>query len=380
MCDVAGPEQGKGWVIGRAAGVPVVLSPGWLVAAVVLTALFYPTARGLLPDPGAVGLAGAALLALAAVLMLFGSTFLHELAHAVVARRHRMAVRQIVLTLLGGHTEFAENAPGPGASALVAAAGPATNIVLGLLAFGAWKTLPVTGAVAALLFVAALTNGFVGLFNLLPGLPLDGGRVLESVIWTATGRRATGTTVAAWAGHVVSLGVVAWVLVPPFLAGRSPDLTQVVWGAMIAGFLWTGAVQARQGARVEVAIDAITLRGLALPAVLLPLTSPVATAFRVGEPMPQVVLVADDGAAVGYVDMSALAAVPAEHRETVALSAVGVPLPPGAAVDVTLTGRAALAAVAEIARETAVMLVVAEGRVIGLLRAADVARAMRPGT
>lgn len=377
---MAGPEQGKGWVIGRAAGVPVVLSPGWLVAAVVLTVLFYPTARRYVPDPGAGGLAGATLLALAAVLMLFASTFLHELAHAGVARRRGMAVRQIVLTLLGGHTEFAENAPGPAASALVAVAGPATNIALGLLAFGAWRSLPVTGAAAALLFVAALTNGFVGVFNLLPGLPLDGGRVLESAIWAATGRRATGTTVAAWAGHVVSLGVVAWVLVPAFLSGRSPDLTQVVWGAMIAGFLWTGAVQARHGARVEVAIDAIALRTLSLPAVVLPLTAPVAAAFRLGDPMPQVVLLAQDGAPVGYVDMSALAAVPRERRDTVALSAVGVPLPPGATVDVALTGRTALAAVAAHAQVTAVMAVTANGRVVGLLRAADVARAMRPGT
>ncbi len=377
---MAGGEQGKGWVIGRAAGVPVVLSPGWLVAAVVLTVLFYPTARGYLPGPGAAGLAGATLLSLAAVLMLFGSTFLHELAHAAVARRRGMAVRQIVLTLMGGHTEFAENAPGPAASALVAAAGPATNIVIGLLAFGAWTALPVTGAGAALLVVAALTNGFVGVFNLLPGLPLDGGRVLESAIWAATGRRATGTTIAAWAGHVVSLGVVAWVLVPAFLSGRAPDLTQVVWGAMIAGFLWTGAVQARKGARVEVAIDAITLRTLSLPAVVLPLTAPVAAAFRLGDPMPQVVLLAEDGAPVGYVDMSALAAVPQERRDTVSLAAVGVPLPPGAAVDVALTGRTALAAVAAHAQATAVLAVTANGRVVGLLRTADVARAMRPGT
>ncbi len=377
---MAGPEQGKGWVVGRAAGVPVVLSPGWLVAAVVLTAFFFPTARQLLPESGAVGLAGAIALALAAVLMLFGSTFLHELAHAAVARRKGMTVRQIVLTLLGGHTEFAESAPGPGSSALVAVAGPVTNIVIGLLAFGAWKILPVSGALAALLFVAALTNGFVGVFNLLPGLPLDGGRVLESAVWTATGRRSTGTTVAAWAGHVVALGVVAWVLVPAFLAGTSPGLTEVVWGAMIAGFLWTGAVQARQGAKLDVAVEAISLRALAQPAVALPLTSPVAAAFRLGEPMPQVVLLAEDGAPVGYVDLAAMAAVRPEHRESVTLSAVGVPLPAHATVDSALTGRSALAAVAAIAAETPVMAVVSNGRLVGLLRASDVARAMRPGT
>ncbi len=377
---VAGRERGSGWVIGRAVGVPVVLSPGWVVAAVVLTVVFLPTARQFVPQDGLGGTVGALLLALATVLMLFGSTFLHEVSHAAVARRHGMEVRQIVLTLLGGHTEFAESAPRPGPSALVAVAGPATNIVLGLAAYLAWQTLPVTGAGSALLLVAAVTNGFVGAFNLLPGLPLDGGRVLESAVWAATGHRATGTTVAAWAGHVVSLAVVVWVLVPPLLAGRSPDLTSVVWGAMIAAFLWSGAVQSRRAAGSERAIERLAVRGLSTPAVALPLTAPVTAADRLGTPPPQVVLLGPDGAPVGYVDAAALAAVPAGHRDAVALSAVGVPLPPGAVVDIGLTGRAALTAVADLARETPVIVVVANGRVVGLLRAADVARAMRPGT
>ncbi|WP_372592714.1 site-2 protease family protein [Actinotalea sp.] len=373
-------KTGSGWVVGRAAGVPVVLSPGWLLAAVLLTVLFYPTARVLAAADGDRSTSGAALLSLAVVLMLFASTFLHELAHAVVARRHGMQVRQIVLTLLGGHTEFAERAPRPGASALVAIAGPAANLVIGLGAYLVWKAVEVPGGGSALLLAAAVTNGFVGAFNLLPGLPLDGGRVLESIVWTATGRRSTGTTVAAWAGHGVALAVVAWVLLPALLSGTTPGLTQVGWGALIAAFLWSGASQSRQAARNDRAVDGLAVRALAVPAVALPVTAPVVAADRLGDPAPQIVLLAADGAPVGYVDPEALAAVPPERRQTVTLAAVGVPLPPGAMVDVALTGHSALAAVAEVSRTTPVMAVVANGRVVGLLRAADVARAMRAGT
>ena len=374
---MAETTRDRGWVIGRAAGVPVVLSPGWLVAAVVLTAITLPTARALAPDSGD---AGALLLALATVLMLFGSTFLHELSHAAVARRHGMVVRQIVLTLLGGHTEFADSAPRPGASALVAVAGPITNIALGLVAFVAWRTAPVTGAAAALLLAAAVTNGFVGVFNLLPGLPLDGGRILESAVWAATGRRSSGTVAAAWAGHLIALAVVGGVLLPPFLAGRPPSLTQVVWGAIIAGFLWTGATQSRQAAKTDRAVDALSVRALSRPAVGLALDAPVAATDNLGEPMPDIVLIAPDGSPVAYVDQAARAAVPPDRRAVVSLVAVGVPLPPGAVIDAGLTGRAALTAVADVARATPVMVVTSNGRVVGLLRATDVARAMRPGT
>ena len=377
---VAKTGQDKGWVIGRAAGVPVVLSPGWLVAAVLLTVLFYPTARVLAANGGDRSTSGAVLLSFAVVIMLFASTFLHELAHALVARRHGMQVRQIVLTLLGGHTEFAERAPRAGASAWVALAGPAANLVIGLAAYVAWKAVEIPGGGSALLLAAAVTNGFVGVFNLLPGLPLDGGRVLESLVWTATGRRATGTMVAAWTGHAVAIAVVAVVLLPSVLSGSTPSLTQVGWGALIAAFLWSGASQSRQAARSDRAVERLAVRALSVPAVALPLTAPVVAVDRLGEPTPPVVLLAGDGSPVGYVDPEALAAVPAGRRETVALSAVGVPLPPGATVDAALTGHSALAAVAEVARVTPVMAVVADGRVVGLLRAADVARAMRPGS
>jgi Zn-dependent protease len=192
---VSEPSPQRGWLVGRASGTPVVLSPGWLVAAVVLTVLLLPFARRLAPGSPAVVVW---LVAGAAVMLLFASTFLHELAHAAVARRHGMPVHRIALTLLGGHTELGDRAPTAAVSALVAAAGPATNLALGVAAWLVWRVMPGTGPWVALVLALAVTNGFVAVLNLLPGLPLDGGRVLEAGVWQLTGRRSTGTRVAGW--------------------------------------------------------------------------------------------------------------------------------------------------------------------------------------
>ncbi len=100
-----------------------------------------------------------------------------------------MAVHRIALTLLGGHTELGDRAPTAAVSALVAAAGPATNLALGVAAWLVWRVMPGTGPWVALVLALAVTNGFVAVLNLLPGLPLDGGRVLEAGVWQLTGRR-----------------------------------------------------------------------------------------------------------------------------------------------------------------------------------------------
>lgn len=370
----------RGWVIGRAAGAPVVLSVGWLVAALVLVVLVLPLARGYAPTAGT---AGVWLLATSAVAMLLASTFLHELAHALVARRHGLPVHVIALTLVGGHTELDARAATPGASAQVAAAGPAANLVLAAVGWAAWQVVPQGTPLAALVLAMAATNGFVALLNLLPGLPLDGGRVLEAAVWAASGRPALGTRVAAWVGRVVAVGIVL-ATAAPLLTGGRVDLTGVAWGALIGAFVWSGAGQALRAARVEDRIALVSVAALSRPAATLPVTGSV-DALDLLDPAVtadatdgEVVLVGADGVAQAWVDADAAAAVPAAHRRSTPLLAVAVPLPPEARVPADLTGRAAVAAVAHAARRSAVVVVTGPaGQVVGLLRAADVARALR---
>lgn len=370
------PSPQRGWVVGSIWRVPIVLSPGWLVAAVVLTLLLLPFAERLAPGaaPAVVWL-----LALSAVLLLFVSTFLHELAHAAAARRYGMVVHRIALTLLGGHTELSDRAPGAGASAVVAVVGPLTNLVLGALAWGVWRVLPDRGPLEALILALAVTNGFVAALNLLPGLPLDGGRVLEAGVWGLTGRRATGTRVAGWVGRLVAVGIAVWALAPA-LTGRL-DMTQVLWAALIAAFIWSGASQAISGAAVEEALDQLSIAGLAVPVVLLPADAPVSAAD--GAPPGHGVVLVDrpSGRPVGYLDGAASAAVPMHLRGGTPLSAAASPLPPEAWVPAGLDGREAVEAVRRAAARSPVMVVVGpDGAVVGLLRATDVVRALRgPG-
>lgn len=358
--------------MGHVAGAPVVVSPGWVLAAVALTLLFTPTVRVFAPGIGS----QAYVVAAAFVLLLFVSVFLHELAHALVARRRGIVVRELAVTLLGGHTEFGGAARTPGTSALVAVAGPVVNLALGGIAWAVLNVLPGRGLVSLVVGAAAVTNGFVGLFNLLPGLPLDGGRVLEALVWRVTGSRHRGTTAAGWVGRAVAVGVVAWVLVLPFLRGEQPSLGSVLWGALVGAFLWSGAAAAVRSAGRERAVEGLSLVALMRPAVALPAD---ATAASVADPTLDVVLLAPDGRPAAYVDRAALAAVPDADRDRTPLTTTAVPLPVGALVDGGLTGPSAVAAVARVARFAPVMAVLgADGRVVGLLHAQDVIGALRP--
>jgi len=150
--------------------------------------------------------------ALAAV-TLFASLTAHELAHSIVARRHGVRVERIVLWLLGGASELGDEPPDARSDFRIAIAGPATSLVLGGLfaavAVAVDSGRPDSAVTAALAWLAA-TNIVLGLFNLLPGAPLDGGRVMRAVVWWRTGDRLRATTVAARGGRL--LGTVLVVL------------------------------------------------------------------------------------------------------------------------------------------------------------------------
>ena len=366
-------ERSSGWVIGRVAAVPVVLSPGWLVAAVVLTVILLPIAQRVAPLSGPLA---HWLLAGAAVVLLFVSTFLHELAHATVAKRFGMPVHKIALTLLGGHTELGGRAPGPAASALVAVSGPVTNAVIAVLAWLVYRAMPQYGPPAALVLATAVTNGFVAVLNLLPGLPLDGGFVLEAAVWAATGRRATGTVAAGWVGRVLAAAMVVWSAVP--LLTGTPDVTRLVWGLFIGSFVWMGAGHAIRASATEEVLDRLVLSALSRPAPTLRADLPVAQLDVVAEHGSAAVLVDADDVPVAYVDADAARSVPAALRAGTPLHAVASPLPPEARVLGHLTGREAVDAVRDASARSAVMVVLGPyGRPTGLLHATDVVRALQ---
>lgn len=374
-----------GWQIGRLFGVPVLVARSWFAVAAVTTVLFAPAVSRAAPGIGALGY----LVALGFAVLLLLSVLVHELAHAVVARATGLPPTQIVLNLWGGHTQFETESASPGRSALVAAVGPLSNLVL---AVPAWLAIPLLddGLTRLVVVAFAYTNGFVALFNAVPGLPLDGGRILEALVWRVSGDRSTGMIAAGWGGRLVAAAVGAWALAP-VLGGNRPDLFVVVWAALIGTLLWGGASQAIRAGQVRRRAPGAVVSRLARPAVALPvqvsLAQALARAAASGSGVPglgagaggaqvEVVLVAPDGAPVAVLDPVAVAQVPSERRDHVAAASVARAIDPRSVVDAGLGGEPLLAVLGRLPGEE--FVVVDAGRVVGLLRAGDVAAVVLP--
>lgn len=361
--------------MGHVHGAPVVLAPSWGLGTVLLTWLFAPTVQARRPDLGA----AAYLVSLLFVVVLFGSVLVHELAHGATARARGMRVREYGLTLWGGQTVFTGAATTPGTSALVAVTGPLANVVLGLVFWLLARAVDPAGLLGLLAWAAAFTNGFVGLFNLVPALPLDGGRVLEAGVWAAGGDRRRGTIVAAWAGRALALVVVVGVLGGPFLAGSRPQLFDVVWAAVLGAVLWSGAGAALRDARTGRAVADLTVARVGRRAVAVPVGASVADADRVrtAAGAVDVVVLAPDGRPAAVVDPGAAAGVPLPARPSTPVASVAAVLPVGAVLDAGLAGPALVDAVGRASRTSPVLVALDHGQVVAVVRVADVVAALQ---
>lgn len=373
------PPRSSGWRIGRVAGAPVLVTPSWFLAAVVLTVLFAPTVRAFAPRMDTTGVL---VVSFAFVLLLFGSVFCHEVAHALVARSRGHHVDELALTLWGGHTAYSGGTARPLDGALVAVVGPVTNLALAAVFWLGFQAQTVASVPALLLYAGAFSNAFVGVFNLLPGLPLDGGQVLESAVWAATGSRTRGTLAAGWVGRVVGVGVVAAALLWPLATGRQPSWVTVMWAALIGAFLWSGATEAMRVGRRRERLGAVTVRSLAMPALVVGPGSTVADVVReaTGSATGDVVVVVADanGAPVGWVDPRAVTAMPAARTTITSVDAVLVPFAPGSAVDAGAGGPELLHRLAATSQGSRLVPVLDAGRVAGVLDVSRVAAAVRP--
>lgn len=234
------PGPAGAWRLGRLAGVDLYVRPGLLVMAVVLVLLFAPRYEG--RD------VNAHLLAATLVLAIYLSVLLHELAHVVAARRYRMPVHSVTLHLLGGETVIEGQSRTPGQEFWTSVVGPLASAAVGIAAFAVSDVLG-DGTTGDLAWSLGFVNVLVAVFNLLPGLPLDGGRVLHALVWALTRRESTGITVAGWLGRIAALAAVA-VGIFSFNRGGQTAATDLAVALLVAWFLWQGASDAlRQGSR-----------------------------------------------------------------------------------------------------------------------------------
>lgn len=360
-------RDGRGFVIARPFGIPVHISPYWFVIAGVFILIY--------ANDLAATLQGSARFVVAAafVVLLYVSVLIHELSHSLVARGFGLPVRRILLYPLGGFSEIEREPPTPGREFVVSAAGPALSLVLAAAGYGLMHLVTPGTITGTLVSQLRWANLVVGLFNLLPGLPLDGGRMLRAAIWKLTGRQSASTIAAAWAGRVLAVSL----FVIPFAAGvvngTGGDLVTVVWLAVIAAFMWTGAGQAIKATRFRERLPALQARRLARKAVSVAADTPLAEAIRrADESQARAVVIVDhEDKPIAIVNETAVMATPPQRRPWLEAGALARTLEPSLVLPADLSGMALLDAIRR-SPATEYLLVEPSGQVYGVLARRDV--------
>lgn len=360
----------NGVVVGRIAGVPISVAPSWILSVVIIGALGVPVIAQVVPGTGPVV---AVVVSVLLGLLLGASVLAHELGHCVAARLLGMNVVGVRLYLLGGVSELQRVPRSPREEAVIAAAGPAVSAALAGLS---WLVVQLTeqGTVSWLLvMLLALSNLVVAIFNVLPALPLDGGRVLRAAVWVLTGNRRTGTVVAVFGGYFIALLLVGYAVALLIGDGAGALLPAGIAVAM-ALFVAVGAA-AERGRRVTANRSAgRALTELARPVVQIPGETPIVIALQAAGDRAVLVL-GPDGVSTGLLDARAAQELVQRAPQAPASSAF-YRLPPESIV----LADDGLSAVIERARSVgpAVFLMIDEaGRPTGLLYREDILEAAR---
>ncbi|MFE0465295.1 site-2 protease family protein [Kitasatospora sp. NPDC058965] len=371
------PERpGGGILMGRPFGVPIYVTPTWFLIAALITWLFGNQLDGVLPELGYTRY----LVAFSFAVAFYASVLVHELAHTLVALRYKLGVRRIQLQFFGGVSEIEKEAETPGREFWLAFVGPLLSLVLGGICWGLTETVRLATVPGVLLAGLTVSNLVVAAFNLLPGLPLDGGRMLRAVVWGITKRPMSGTLAAARAGRV--LAIVVLFGLPVFAASRGggprsagDSLLDATLAAVLAVVIWNGAGNAVRNARLKEALPTLTVRGLTRRAVSVAADTPLAEALRQArEAQAGAVVVADGhGEPIALVKEAAVLQVPEHRRPWVAAGALARSLEPGLRLAADLDGEELLAAL-RTTPASEYLVLEADGSVYGVLAVADVER------
>lgn len=236
MTPPRGRRRGEGRPVARILGVEIVIHPSWLIIfALVVTSL----ALNQLPNdhpswPAPLHWAVAAVVAFC----FFASVVVHEFAHVLVARGRGIVSRSVTLFIFGGAATLERDSDEPNDELLVALAGPAASLALGGLLLGVAWLLDSPGggageAIAGIAFWLGAINIMLGLFNLVPGFPMDGGRVLRALLWRIGGDFVRATRVAALAGRLVAYLMIG----AGFLIALNGEVVSGLWLAFVGWFL-----------------------------------------------------------------------------------------------------------------------------------------------
>jgi Zn-dependent protease/CBS domain-containing protein len=360
--------------VGRIAGIRIGINWSWLV---VFALIAWSLATAVFPDQNP-GLSDGTYVAMAVVaaVVFFVSLTAHELGHALQARRDGMEIDGITLWLFGGVARFRGMFPSAGAEFRIAVAGPAVSLVLGVAFLLASRLSGLPEALDGVLFWLGTINLILLVFNLLPALPLDGGRVLRSVIWWLRGDFASATRISASIGRGFGFAFIAGGIGMAIFA----DAVGGLWLAFIGWFLLSAASSEARFLAVRDALGGLRVRDLM---VRDPATVP--AELSLGRFMDDVVWaeryttypVVEDGQAVGLLPFRRVAEVPRREWDDRPVRECMVPRD-----EVTLLeeDEPLVDALAELSEGIGRGLVVDPGgRLIGFLSITDLARALEMG-
>jgi Zn-dependent protease/CBS domain-containing protein len=237
--------------VGSLFGIPFYIHPSWFF---VLGLVVWSYSSGLMAQFPYLSGGLALLLGLTTALLLFASVVAHELGHSFVAKAQGIDVKSITLFIFGGLASLEKESQTPAEAFWVAIAGPLVSLLL----FGSFMAIgygiTASGPLAAILTVLASVNLALALFNLIPGLPLDGGNILKAIVWKITGNPYKGVTFASRVGQIFGWVAIASGLLPLLLFGSFANF----WNLLIGFFLLQNAGNAAQFARVQEQLTGLT--------------------------------------------------------------------------------------------------------------------------
>ncbi|MCS0636127.1 site-2 protease family protein [Streptomyces sp. LP05-1] len=384
-------RPGGGLLMGRPFGVPVYVAPSWFLVAALITWVFGGQLDRILPELGGARY----LVSLFFAVAFYASVLVHELAHTVAALRFKLPVRRIQLQFFGGVSEIEKESETPGREFVLAFVGPLLSLVLAGIFYAALYAVEPGTVPAVLLAGLMISNLIVAVFNLLPGLPLDGGRMLRAVVWKLTGRPMAGTVAAAWVGRALAVTVLIGLPLLTHTGALGDDsveiggvetVTDALLAAILAAIIWTGAGNSLRMARLREHLPELRARALTRRAVPVESVTPLSEALRRANDAGARALVVVDGQGrpTGLVRETAIVGVPRHRRPWVAVGGLAQDLTEGMRVPAELAGEDLLDRLR--AHPATEYLVVEEtGEIYGVLSTADVERAFvqamaRPGS
>ncbi|MDZ7949642.1 site-2 protease family protein [Nostoc sp. DedQUE09] len=294
--------------VGNLFGIPFYIHPSWFLVLGLVTWSYSSGLAAQFPQLSA-GLA--LLLGLMTALMLFASVVAHELGHSFVAIRQGIDVKSITLFIFGGLASLEKESKTPGEAFWVAIAGPMVSLLLCGIVTAIGVTSAASGPLAAILGVLASVNLALALFNLIPGLPLDGGNILKAIVWKITGNPYKGVTFASRVGQIFGWVAILSGVVPLLLFGSAGNF----WNLLIGFFLLQNAGNSAQFARVQEKLTGLTAEDAVThdsPIVSANLTLREFADERVisGQNWHRFLVTDDDGQLVGAIAVDNLRAIP----------------------------------------------------------------------